>query len=998
MALFLPIVLKEELKNLDDAVVRTSFETLKTNFSAETQKLISGSIELALQGEFVELFFDNVLGYTRFPKPKWHIKREQKSAQSTERADAAIAQNSDVAQIIAVVELKGMDTYDLKSIEKQVFKYFNQHPNCRYAIASNYQLVRLYIDNVQGNEEFDIFDLVNDNNYERFKLLYCYLNKDAVLGNKTQALRQQSIIKEKEVTASLYKWYKKFRIELFEGLKAANKTVDKFTLYQKTQKLLDRFLFILFAEDKELLPRFTIKTHINNWTATGRNGTLLQVFQELFQELNTGNPKKNFFAYNGGLFAPDAIIDNLKLPIGNVLEVYLLELEAYDYRTQVDVAILGHIFEQSLNDLDEMKALAAGAVLDKSKTKRKKDGVFYTPQYITRYIIENTLGVLCAEKRAELGIVAGKKTTEHAMLTYRDWLQTVTVLDPACGSGAFLSEVLTFFITEHEAIEERLAGATGKPVVHKDHALHILENNIFGVDLNEEAVEIAKLSLWLRTAKQGRKLSNLAQNIKAGNSLVDDPAISDKAFDWKREFPKIMNHGGFDVIIGNPPYGAKVNSETTNYFIKRFQHYGINKRLTDTYFIFNAFCANELLKKEGYLGFITPNTWRLIDAASDFRAFMFKKFNFIEIIQHAEKVFPDATVDCDTFILKRHFNMHHKVRLYKKRHNVVESFSLVSQSGFITSASINTEVSKEQLDLAQKIHSQSVTVKDILEIKNGVKPYEVGKGKPAQTRKIVDEKPFTLDYKKDKTFVPLIGGSNFNKYINFWNNDNYISYGIWLAASRDADLFFNKKEKLIFRQTSDKLIGTLIKDGFVMRDNTHIILKKNDNYDLRYILVLLNSKLLNFIYWTINPEKGEALAQVKLFHLGMLSIYPLPLSQQAPFIALADTMLTINEKIESLRRDFVAHLQDIFGTSLAINKKISDWQNGTWHELMAELRKQKRTLLPKQEVTSKTEFLRVQALLHGYQETLRRTDAEIDQKVYALYDLTEEEIAMVERG
>ena len=304
----------------------------------------------------------------------------------------------------------------------------------------------------------------------------------------------------------------------------------------------------MFAEDKGLLPAFTVKTTINTWKDTGKNGTVLQVFQALFKELNTGNSKKNIFAYNGGLFLPDEIIDNLVLPTGNTLETYLLFLEAYDYKTEVDVLIFGHIFEQSLNDLDEMKALAENPELAKNAmsakftasgsgvSKRKKDGVFYTPQYITRYIINNTIGVYCENKRRELGIFEGKTTTIEALNEYRNWLLSVTVLDPACGSGAFLSETLSFFIEEHEALDQRVAGVTGQPIFYKDYSLEILENNIFGVDLNEEAVEISKLSLWLRTAKKGRPLSNLNNNIKVGNSLIDDKKIDKKAFNWKREF------------------------------------------------------------------------------------------------------------------------------------------------------------------------------------------------------------------------------------------------------------------------------------------------------------------------------------------------------------------------------------------------------------------------------------------------------------------------------
>ena len=152
------------------------------------------------------------------------------------------------------------------------------------------------------------------------------------------------------------------------------------------------------------------------------------------------------------------------------------------------------------------------------------------------------------------------------------------------------------------------------------------------------------------------------------------------------------------------------------------------------------------------------------------------------------------------------------------------------------------------------------------------------------------------------------------------------------------------------------------------------------------------------MYWTINPEKGEALAEVKAFHLGMLPIFVLTPAQQLPFIALADKMLATNEKIESLRTAFVQHLQEIFEEKMTLNKKINDWHSGTWQEHIAELRKQKLVLLPKQETATKNEFERVQALIRGYQMILRRTDAEIDEKVYELYDLTAEEIEMVERG
>ena len=189
-----------------------------------------------------------------------------------------------------------------------------------------------------------------------------------------------------------------------------------------------------------------------------------------------------------------------------------------------------------MNELDEMKAQLEGAEIDKTKTKRKKDGVFYTPKYITKYIVANTVGTLCEEKKTALQLdeteyntdkkrtKATKQPLLEKLTKYRDWLLQITIIDPACGSGAFLNEALNFLIAEHGFIDELQAKLFGDAMVLSDVEKSILENNLFGVDLNEESVEIAKLSLWLRTAQPNRKLNDLNNNIKCGNSLIDEYA------------------------------------------------------------------------------------------------------------------------------------------------------------------------------------------------------------------------------------------------------------------------------------------------------------------------------------------------------------------------------------------------------------------------------------------------------------------------------------------
>jgi hypothetical protein len=309
---------------------------------------------------------------------------------------------------------------------------------------------------------------------------------------------------------------------------------------------------------------------------------------------------------------------------------------------------------------------------------------------------------------------------------------------------------------------------------------------------------------------------------------------------------------------------------------------------------------DSILAKNGYLAFITPNTWKLIDNAKLFRKTLFEQYEFCQIIQHLKQVFPEATVDCDSLIIKKSQSKNN-VQIRFMNEAVIENEHFLQQSKMAEQDYINLFLTQKDYDLKTKIAEQSVFVKDELIIKNGVKPYEKGKGKPAQTEQTMKEKPFTSETKKDDTFLPLIGGSNFHRYKLLWNNDNWIKYGEWLAAPREKEIF-EAEEKLIFRQTSDSIIGTLVNKGFIMRNNTHIILKKeNSNLNLKYVLALLNSKLANWYYWTINPEKGEAMAEVKAFHLGLL---PIKISEnQEKFISLVDEILSAKQC-----RDAVCHV------------------------------------------------------------------------------------------
>ena len=503
----------------------------------------------------------SIFGYTLNPQPNFNLTTELKNIINSKKADGAILKGEDA---LAVIELKGTDTTDLDKIETQAFGYKNHHPKCVYVITSNFEKLRFYIQNAIDHIDFDLFNLTR----EQFSLMWLCLAKDNLLNGLPQKIKELSLLQEENITKKLYADYSKFREAIYNNLVKNNPETDactersrsKLLLFKKTQKLLDRFLFILFAEDRLLVPANSITQIVEKWkddVAFGDKKPLYNIFKQYFNVLNTGRPKggnrEEIFAYNGGLFAPDEILDNISID-DEILLKHTLTLSQYDFETDVDVNILGHIFEHSLGEIENVQAEIKGEKVDNQKTKRKKDGIFYTPKYITKYIVENTVGKLCEEKRKELDMVDEEyakgrknrkkdtiKTLDEKLTNYRNWLLSLTILDPACGSGAFLNQALDFLITEHRKIDDLRAQIFGSGLVFSDITTDILEKNIYGVDLNEESVEIAKLSLWLRTAQKGRKLNKLNNNIKCGNSLIDDPEVAgEKAFNWQQEFPDIF--------------------------------------------------------------------------------------------------------------------------------------------------------------------------------------------------------------------------------------------------------------------------------------------------------------------------------------------------------------------------------------------------------------------------------------------------------------------------
>ncbi len=556
MSLFQKSVEKKYLNDLDFELIDKKYADFQRYFGdSEIQENIRNSKEEQFQEGFLRELFVSILEYTLNPHPNFNLTTELKNITNSKKADGAILKGEDAT---AVIELKGTDTTDLDKIETQAFGYKNHHPKCKYVITSNFEKLRFYIQNAVDHVDFDLFNLSK----EQFSLLWLCLAKDNLLSDLPLKIKESSVLQEENITKKLYADYSKFREAIYNNLVKNNPETDKLLLFKKTQKLLDRFLFIFFAEDRLLVPPNSISQIIEKWKDDvdfGDAKPLYYTFKKYFHVLNVGRPKsgnrQEIYAYNGGLFKPDEILDTISID-DDILHEHTLRLSNYDFETDVDVNILGHIFEHSLGEIENVQAeiSATKEHAPLSISKRKKDGIFYTPKYITKYIVENTVGKLCEEKRTELEIIdeeyaKGRKNRKKEIVRsldkkledYRNWLLSLTILDPACGSGAFLNQALEFMIKEHRKIDELRGQLLGGAIIFSDITTDILEKNIYGVDINEESVEIAKLSLWLRTAQKGRKLNTLSNNIKCGNSLIDDPEVAgEKAFNWKNEFPNIF--------------------------------------------------------------------------------------------------------------------------------------------------------------------------------------------------------------------------------------------------------------------------------------------------------------------------------------------------------------------------------------------------------------------------------------------------------------------------
>lgn len=1085
MALFQTSVLKKYLAQQDTNAVDKAYRKYTKFFlNLEIQQNIDKSNEEQIQATFLTELFVNVLDYTINPKPKYNLTTEYKNEKNNRKADGAIITEE---KTVAVVELKGTNTKDLESIRRQAFDYKVNHKGCRFVITSNFEKLRFYIDDTTELLDFDLFNLTRDD----FGLLYLCLYKDNLLKELPLQIKQDSLIVEEQITKEFYKDYSLFKRELYRDLVKKNGKVlkvalqeetgitdnaehqsdlerleknVKLTLFKKSQKLIDRFLFIFFAEDRGLLqPNYTIK-RLAEWDTIRKldvDEPLYDRFKKHFNYLDKGRKgdaeNKEIFAYNGGLFKPDSILDRVIID-DDLLYNHTKKLATYDFESQVDVNILGHIFENSLNEIESINAEIEGGNFDKQKSKRKKDGVFYTPKYITKYIVENTVGKLCDEKKAELGFKeeeyfkgrgTGRNKRKNSTIqklvetldTYRDWLLQITICDPACGSGAFLNQALDFLIKEHQYIDELKTKILGGGLQFPDIENTILENNIYGVDLNEESVEIAKLSLWLRTAQPRRKLNDLSSNIKCGNSLIDSKTIAgDKAFNWETAFAKVFANGGFDVVIGNPPYGDYFSEKEKTYLLKKYQ-----KSFSGTIdmYIFFFEIALDLLRTKGRLCFITPNTFVDYAQFSGLRDIL-KMNNNIEQIINLSKVFEDAIVDTTIISLQKDKAQSDSFLgdVFKSKLTSLDDAELseipstnLLSSGYILRAN-------EGFDVLKFIEKFDVRLADKLKITQGI----TTGGNPA----FINNKDFFLSANISSKYIhKVLKGKTINRYQILFDEE-YILYSTkstdendqkkieilldeykvklskkretrngklpWccLHWSRNEDDF--KRPKILIRQTASEIIGVYDDSNHYPIDSIHTmnLIDKGQNEEkiLKTTLGLLNSNLFKFLYnWKLD-EAGKVYPQVKKVNIEWLPLPNYKIDDLEKISDLVSEVQILSADINNYKNKFIRYLMSKFAFQ-KISVSVENWQDLDFGEFIKELNKAIKTTNKLRDIegqapiatltkTDEFEWLDLfeqnKKKAQDLQSQINALEQQIDAMVYELYGLSDDEIRIVENG
>ena len=875
--------------------------------------------------------------------------------------------------------------------------------------------------------------------------------------------------RRRDAGRELYRRYREHRVALVRHLREPphNKSID--AAIHVAQLLLDRIIFIAFCEDRGLLPRKSIDAA---WREVGAlspaTNPRWERFRELFRSIDQGNKKYGVSAYNGGLFEHDDEVDSLNLD--DAWTDFFREIGEYDFHDEVSVDVLGHLFEQSISDLENVRADPEALLAPPKKNasgKRKRTGVYYTPRHITRYIVEHALGPCLEERFAavadehgldpaadpEQGDLAQWSRYQQARLAA---LSTFRVCDPACGSGVFLIQALDYLEAIYGNILDdlRSRGVELKgwsPQRVKDT---ILRENLFGVDLLEEGVQITRLALWIRTAQRGRTLADLSENIRCGNSLVDDPQVDPRAFNWQDAFAHLFAEGKFDCIIGNPPYIKLQNFRRREPRVAAFLVERYRSAQTGNFDMYLPFIERglELLKPGGRMGFIAPNIWLYNEYGRGLRELLAEKQSlerFVDFKSH--QVFDDAT----TYTALQFFSGQPRKAITVADapggHLAKLDFRRVSYGGL--GRGPWALLGRADQKLIDKMRQRSVTLAEasagiIVGIQTSADAvYHLIKLGPGRYYSRALEGDVEIE---DEVMKPLVSGEDAipfatpptDKYLLFpylvtdeqcrlyapkevmrfrrcWKylrenektlrgrENGKMDHDAWYGYVYPKNLDKQELPKLGLPETVNHLSAFADPHGERYFNNVRVngILEREDRkYSLWHLLALLNSNALDFVFRRIAKPKDR-----EYFEANKQFIAPLPIPKTRstkPVASLAQKLADLYRQETALRRGVCRRLVvDLAPAALvptppelvSVPRKLERFETVAAGELLGEIEKfAKRKFTPAHRTQWDGYLTEQSGSLASILREIEDARRELNGRVYQLFDLTDDEIRQID--
>jgi hypothetical protein len=798
---------------------------------------------------------------------------------------------------------------------------------------------------------------------ERWDELSDLFSPEAVRRGSLEKLVASTKIKKGtvEVDTAFLQEIELWRDVLAHNIALRNPGISDRDLNFAVQRTIDRIVFLRICEDRgiELYGRLQDLCNAPN---------IYRRLAELFQRADE--------RYNSGLFyfdgernraePPDEMTLGLAIddkPLRDILEGLYYPESPYEFSV-LPAEILGQVYEQFLGKV--IRVTKGGqARVDEKPEVRKAGGVYYTPAYVVDYIVRNTVGSL----------LAGRSPAAAARLR---------VLDPACGSGSFLIGAYQYLLDWHRdwyvehGAERRARGRN--PVLYRGgggqwrltaaEKKRILLRNIFGVDIDAQAVEVTKLALLLKVLEyesdetvsnqlrlyHERALPDLGANIKCGNSLIgpdfyngrqlslldDEERYRINAFDWKTEFPEILKAGGFDAVIGNPPYGADADDSQLGYYRRSYETAAGS---CDSFALFIEQASN-LLRATGRFGMIVQSACVSSPSMRRLREMFIGRFKPLSFASMPYDVFA-AYVDTVVIIaerLRRAQSLRSlasapvELTVFPPRFKVasVDDFSAFTKSAdavkWLSEASNEflVTLSDRERRVIDKLRKAGARFCDVADIQRGVTPFQVEQKKPARN----PARAFTGTVRRYR----LASGPR-----------GYIRYDETLAEYKPLRYFSGHRillREMISRQF--RLQAACVAKDFVTNKSMQSVLLAAPNYHLFYLLGILNSRLMSWYFLAVHS-------------VGRRDDFPkivLKQTRELPFRAV-----DFSDGTEKSRHDRMVQL---VGAMLALGQRLSAARAG--HE---------KTLIQRQ---------------------IDATDRQIDRAVYELYGLTDKEVAIIEQA